>query len=104
MDVYLRAASQISRLAVGDRNASVTSVTYKIGGTVSQTRHVDGTPVGTRGGTAVTHVFPADNDYVIKARSFSRPRSESGCTEQRPHEYAAAAPGCACANASVGRC
>ena len=30
MDGYLRAASQISRLAVGDRNASATSTTYKI--------------------------------------------------------------------------
>jgi hypothetical protein len=29
MDGYLRAASQISRLAVGDRNASPSSVTYK---------------------------------------------------------------------------
>ena len=33
MESYLRAASQISRLAVGDRNASPTSVTYKIGRT-----------------------------------------------------------------------
>ena len=31
MEGYLRAASQISRLAVGDRNASDTSATYKIG-------------------------------------------------------------------------
>ena len=33
MEGYLRAASQISRLAVGDRNASPTSVTFKIGRT-----------------------------------------------------------------------
>src|SRR5262245_15831307 len=51
MEGYLRAASQISRLAVGDRNASATSVTYKIGRTASQMRHVEGTPIGTRGGT-----------------------------------------------------
>ena len=44
MEGYLRAASQISRLAVGDRGASATSVTYKIGRTLSQMRHVDGTP------------------------------------------------------------
>src|SRR5262249_19825663 len=66
MEGYLRAASQISRLAVGDRNASATSVTYKIGRTASQMRHVDGTPMGTRGGTSVINVFPADGDYVIK--------------------------------------
>src|SRR5579864_829444 len=43
----LRAASQISRLAIGDRNASPTSATYKIGRFGSQMRHVDGAPVGT---------------------------------------------------------
>ena len=66
MEGYLRAASQISRLAVGDRNASATSATYKIGRTASQMRHVDGAPMGTRGGISVVHVFPADGDYVIK--------------------------------------
>src|SRR5262249_50733356 len=35
MEGYLRAASQISRLAVGDRNATPTSVTFKIGRTAS---------------------------------------------------------------------
>ncbi len=66
MEGYLRAASQISRLAVGDRNATATSVTYKIGRTASQMRHVDGAPMGTRGGISVVHVFPADGDYVVK--------------------------------------
>jgi hypothetical protein len=73
MEGYLRAASQISRLAVGDRNASPTSVTYKIGRTASQTRHVDGAPMGTRGGISVVHVFPADGDYVIKMSMHNEP-------------------------------
>jgi mono/diheme cytochrome c family protein len=66
MEGYLRAAGQISRLAVGDRNAGPASTTYKIGRTMSQMRHIEGTPFGTRGGTAVTHVFPADGEYVFK--------------------------------------
>jgi mono/diheme cytochrome c family protein len=66
MEGYLRAAGQISRLAVGDRNATATSTTFKIGRTMSQMRHIEGTPFGTRGGTAVTHVFPADGEYVFK--------------------------------------
>jgi len=66
MQGYLRAASQISRLAVGDRNASATSATYKIPHSRSQMAHVPGAPIGTRGGTSVVHVFPADGDYVIK--------------------------------------
>jgi mono/diheme cytochrome c family protein len=73
MDGYLRAASQISRLAVGDRNASATSVTYKIGRTASQMRHVEGAPMGTRGGVSVVHVFPADGDYAFKMSLHNEP-------------------------------
>ena len=67
MDGYLRAASQISRLAVGDRNASATSTTYKIPRAASQMRRVDGAPMGTRGGSSVVHTFPADGHYRLKA-------------------------------------
>jgi hypothetical protein len=67
MDGYLRAASQISRLAVGDRNASASSVTYKIPRAASQMRRVDGAPMGTRGGSSVVHTFAADGHYVLKA-------------------------------------
>ena len=73
MESYLRAASQISRLAAGDRNASATSVTYKIGRTASQMRHVDGAPMGTRGGISVVHTFPADGDYVVKMSMHNEP-------------------------------
>jgi mono/diheme cytochrome c family protein len=67
MEGYLRAASQISRLAIGDRNASATSVTFKVPRTKSQMAHVDGAPIGTRGGVSQVHVFPADGDYIFKA-------------------------------------
>ena len=66
MQGYLRAASQISRLAVGDRNASPTSTTWKVPRTASQMRHVEGAPLGTRGGLSVLHVFPADGEYQFK--------------------------------------
>lgn len=66
MDGYLRAASQISRLAVGDRNASASSTTWKVPRTASQMRHVEGAPLGTRGGMSVLHVFPADGEYFFK--------------------------------------
>jgi mono/diheme cytochrome c family protein len=73
MDGYLRAASQISRLAVGDKSASATSVTYKIGRTASQMRQVDGAPIGTRGGISVVHTFPADGDYIFKMNLHNEP-------------------------------
>src|ERR671912_2089093 len=66
MEGYVRAASQISRLAVGDRHASASSTTWKVPRTASQMRHVEGAPLGTRGGMSVLHVFPADGEYLFK--------------------------------------
>jgi hypothetical protein len=65
LDAYLDAASEVSRLAVGDPKASVTSVTYKQPRLASQWDRVDGAPIGTRGGIAATHTFPADGEYVF---------------------------------------
>ncbi len=35
---------------------------------VTQNQHVDGLPLGTRGGTVVTHHFPADGEYMFSGR------------------------------------
>lgn len=66
MEGYLRAASKITSLAVGDRSASPSEATYKVPRTESQMHHIEGTPWGTRGGVSVTHVFPADGDYTFR--------------------------------------
>ncbi|WP_434478128.1 DUF1592 domain-containing protein [Gemmatimonas sp.] len=65
LDSYLDAASEISRLAVGDPKASVSTSTYKIARLASQLDQVEGAPMGTRGGASVTHTFPADGEYVF---------------------------------------
>ncbi|MGH7619028.1 MAG: DUF1592 domain-containing protein, partial [Gemmatimonadaceae bacterium] len=65
LDAYLDAASEISLLAVGDPHASVRTSSYKIPRLESQWEHVDGAPVGTRGGISVIHNFPADGEYII---------------------------------------
>jgi len=73
LEGYLRAASQISRLAVGDREATASAATYKVGRTMSQMRHIDGAPMGTRGGISVMHIFPADGEYVIGVNLHNEP-------------------------------
>ena len=73
MEGYLRAAAQISRDAVGDPEAGPTEATYKVSRRASQLRHVEGAPMGTRGGIAVVHNFPADGDYVFKVQLHSTP-------------------------------
>jgi hypothetical protein len=65
LDSYLDAAGDIARLAVGDANAHTTATTYKLPRLASQTDQAEGAPIGTRGGMAVQHVFPADGDYVF---------------------------------------
>jgi hypothetical protein len=76
MEGYLRAASRISGLAAGDRNASASETTFKVPRTQSQHIHIDGTPWGTRGGLAVTHTFPADGDYSFRVMLHGTPTGE----------------------------
>ena len=73
LEGYLRAANKISSVALGDRSASATQVTFKVPRTQSQMRHVDGTPWGTRGGIAVVHTFPADGEYTFRVMLHGTP-------------------------------
>jgi mono/diheme cytochrome c family protein len=66
MDGYLRAASQVTALAVGDPDAGIAETHYRVPKTASQLRRVDGAPLGTRGGISVIHTFPADGDYLFR--------------------------------------
>jgi uncharacterized protein DUF1592/uncharacterized protein DUF1588/uncharacterized protein DUF1587/uncharacterized protein DUF1585/uncharacterized protein DUF1595 len=66
MEGYLRAASRVAALAVGDRDAQSSEAHYRVPKTASQSRRVDGAPFGTRGGVSVIHTFPADGDYVFR--------------------------------------
>jgi hypothetical protein len=66
MDGYIRAAGKISRLAIGDLETTPSVSTYQLSKAVSQMRHVDGAPIGTRGGMSVIHNFPVDAEYVFK--------------------------------------
>ena len=67
LEAYLRAATEVSRLAVGNPSAPAVSAKYTNPIDVSQHAwdHLEGTPFGTRGGMVVTHDFPADGEYVL---------------------------------------
>lgn len=67
LEAYLRAATEVSRLAVGNPDAPSVSTKYTNPIEVSQHAwdHLDGTPYGTRGGMVITHDFPADGEYVF---------------------------------------
>ena len=64
---YISAAGKISRLAVGDPDATPSVETYVVPVSYSQLFHREGAPFGTRGGIVVRHTFPADGRYVFRA-------------------------------------
>lgn len=76
MQGYLRAASHISRVVMGDPEADATSTIYAVPRTRSQKDHVEGAPFGTRGGTAVVHHFPADGSYKFQMLLHGAPEGE----------------------------
>lgn len=65
---YVTAAQKISRAAVGDLAQAPEQIAYAAPGG-SQEGHVDGLPLGTRGGFAVTHTFPLDATYELRVRA-----------------------------------
>ncbi len=68
LEAYLNAAGDISRMAVGDKQAARVDIVYTNPSYVSQHPwdHVEGAPYGTRGGLVATHVFPADAEYELE--------------------------------------
>ena len=68
LERYLTAALRVADLAVGDPEAEPGSTTYPISTVVTQNQHVEGLPLGTRGGMLVRHHFPSDGEYVFSGR------------------------------------
>ena len=66
---YISAAMKISRLAVGDRTIAPTLAKYTAPSGRSQDGHIEGLPLGTRGGVLVTHTFPLDAEYEFRIRA-----------------------------------
>ena len=63
LDQYVAAARLAARLAVGESVAKVSSAHYARAKGDDQAAHLDGLPLGTRGGMKFRHNFPADGEY-----------------------------------------
>ncbi len=75
LERYLNAARKISRLAVGSPVKAPVGETILLPPDLTQEGHVEGLPLGTRGGTAVSHLFPVNGDYEFQLR-LARDRNE----------------------------
>ena len=85
LESYVSAAEKISQLAVGRPGLSVGGTTVRIRPDITQEGHIDGLPLGTRGGALVSHAFPVNGEYEITIR-LARDRNEHIEGLLEPHE------------------
>ena len=65
LDQYIDAAHDVTAEAIGNPQAAMASVQVRAAAGTNQEEHIQGLPLGTRGGMLATHLFPSDGDYVF---------------------------------------
>jgi len=71
LERYLSAAWKITSVALGDPNITPATQTFRVRSDASQDQHIEGLPVGTRGGLLVKYNFPLDAEYLFKVKFWS---------------------------------
>ncbi len=85
LDRYISAAQKVSRLAVGASHDKPRGDTFRMPADYTQEKHVEGLPLGTRGGTLLPYTFAQDGEYEIEIR-LMRDRNEHVEGLRGPHE------------------
>jgi hypothetical protein len=75
LDRYVSAAQRISRLAVGRPLRAPGGDTIRVRADITQEEHVEGLPMGTRGGVLIPYTFARDGEYEVQVR-LARDRNE----------------------------
>jgi hypothetical protein len=104
LERYLTVALRVADMAVGNPEAVVTATAYRIPFELTQDKHLEGMPLGTRGGTRVTHTFPADGEYVFAGRLVRGVEEGLFGIEghDRPHEFLIMVDGNVVYSADIG--
>ena len=63
LEQYLAASAKVAALAVGDPDTRAVMSVYRAPSDLAQGEHVEGLPLGTRGGILIHHNFPLDGEY-----------------------------------------
>ncbi len=85
LDRYVSAAQKIARIAIGAPRKTPGGETFRVRPDLTQEDHVEGLPIGTRGGAVFTYTFPQDGDYQIEVR-LQRDRNEQVEGLKKPHD------------------
>jgi hypothetical protein len=65
LEQYLAASAKVATLAVGDPDTHAVTAVYRAPPDLAQAEHIEGLPLGTRGGILIHHNFPLDGDYAF---------------------------------------
>ncbi|GIS97955.1 MAG: hypothetical protein CM1200mP25_1920 [Acidobacteriota bacterium] len=76
LERYLAAARKISQLAVGDTTMPPIVDRYQLDRDLIQDDHLNGLPIGTRGGSLIRSHLPADGEYVVTVEFAQAARAE----------------------------
>ncbi len=66
LEQYLSASDKIASLAVGDPSITPISLVFQAPPDLDQEQHIEGLPLGTRGGIQVHYNFPLDGEYDFR--------------------------------------
>jgi hypothetical protein len=65
LEQYLSASRTVASLAVGDKGLGPVSQVYQVPPNLAQAEHIEGLPLGTRGGILIHQNFPLDGEYEL---------------------------------------
>ena len=63
LEQYLSASRTVASLAVGDKGLGPVALVYQVPPNLAQAEHIEGLPLGTRGGILIHQNFPLDGEY-----------------------------------------
>jgi len=81
MERYLSVAWKITRMALGNTKLPPTTETFPARMDLTQRDHIEGLPLGTRGGMSIQYNFPVDAEYEIRPKLWANTVEQIGGLE-----------------------
>src|SRR5947207_5810883 len=81
MERYLSIAWKVARMAMADAKIPATTETFRARMDLTQRDHIEGLPLGTRGGMVIQYNFPVDAEYEIRPKLWANTVEQIGGLE-----------------------
>src|SRR5437762_3555360 len=81
MERYLAVAWKVARMAMADAKIPATTETFRARMDLTQRDHIEGLPLGTRGGMVIQYNFPVDAEYEIRPKLWANTVEQIGGLE-----------------------